>query len=194
MLFVKMTLALSGTGMRFCPPCKDPVHPFHSSVGSQSYLSLLLASLNDHADCITENFVLLRFQLQCILIVRGCRFSSHRSSSVSFCSPLWVTLNRSSSNWRTRSVASVSLFLTSSLSSERPCEERSSSYKTERRIWITITGVTVKSETCKKCMINETKDSMLYVIVLDTSNAWDISHLCISFNVVSIKILIYVYN
>lgn len=68
--------------------------------------------------------------------------STHQSSSVSFCRPLWVTPSRSSSSWRTRSVASVSLLLTSSLSSDRPCDERSSSYGTERQLWITLTGPT----------------------------------------------------
>lgn len=58
-------------------------------------------------------------------------FSAHQSSSVSFCRPLWVTPSRSSSSCRTRSVASVSLLLTSSLSSDRPCDERSSSCGTE---------------------------------------------------------------
>ncbi|TNN88111.1 hypothetical protein EYF80_001692 [Liparis tanakae] len=50
--------------------------------------------------------------------------------------PLWVTPSRSSPSWRTRSVASDSLLLTSSLSSDRPCDERSSSCGTERQLWI----------------------------------------------------------
>lgn len=55
--------------------------------------------------------------------------STHQSSSVSFCMPLWVTPSRSSSSWRTRSLASVSLLRTSSRSSDRLCDERSSSLR-----------------------------------------------------------------
>lgn len=76
------------------------------------------------------------------LMVTFFTLSTHQSSSVSFCRPLWVTPSRSSSSWRTLSVASVSLLLTSSLSSDRPCEERSSSYRTERQLWITVAGAT----------------------------------------------------
>lgn len=71
-------------------------------------------------------------------IVSTC--TTHRSSSVSFCRPLWVTPSRSSSSWRTRSVASVSLLLTSSLSSDRPCDERSSSCGTEKQLWVLVTA------------------------------------------------------
>lgn len=76
------------------------------------------------------------------LMVTFFTLSTHQSSSVSFCRPLWVTPSRSSSSWRTLSVASVSLLLTSSLSSDRPCEERSSSYRTESQLWITVAGAT----------------------------------------------------
>lgn len=75
----------------------------------------------------------------CVIEGHVLAFSTHQSSSVSFCKPLWVTPSRSSSSWRTRSVASVSLLLTSSLSSDSPCDERSSSYRTERQQWVTVT-------------------------------------------------------
>lgn len=103
--------------------------------------------------------------------------STHQSSSVSFCRPLWVTPSRSSSSWRTRSVASVSLLLTSSLSSDRPCDERSSSCGTEKQLWIAVTGATANHSRRISGLSSENKRERVLDRVRSLCNTHDLSQM-----------------